>query len=157
MMRTALFSLLLCSPGLVLAQELRPETQPRELRSGPDAPAASSQLPPSIPPGNAFPGPEGPVLAPPLPPAVANGPGVPEMTSTDHIRSVAPSPELGIGGVQVPGTGRNPLPSHEVLGGPPLPGAVLPDDSTGFFSSSDVIPPNVGELPMQTDTPPITR
>jgi hypothetical protein len=61
----------------------------------------------------------------------------PETQGTDHIRGVAPRPGLGIGAPQVPGAER-------------------PDDSTGFFSGSDVIPPNVGELPMQTDTPPIT-
>jgi hypothetical protein len=158
MIRHVPLALLLLATGPAQAQR---EADPREaLRSGPDAPAVSSQLPPSIPPGNSFRGPEGPLLAPRLAPGAetgGTGPGLPEATSTDHIRGVAPRPELRIGGVQVPGAGRSPPPGHEVLGAPALPGATRPDDSTGFFSDSDVIPPHVGELPMQTETPPITR
>ncbi|WP_372622043.1 hypothetical protein [Falsiroseomonas sp.] len=158
MIRHVPLALLLLAAGSAQAQR---EADPREaLRSGPDAPAVSSQLPPSIPPGNSFQGPEGPLLAPRLTPDAETGDtgaGAPETQSTDHIRGVAPTPELGIGGVQVPGAGRSPPPGHEVLGGPALPGAVRPDDSTGIFTDRDVIPPRPGEGPSLSDVPPVVR
>ncbi|PWS35813.1 hypothetical protein DFH01_19755 [Falsiroseomonas bella] len=102
-----------------------------QLRSGPDAPAVSSQLPPSLPPGNSQPGPEGEVRAP----------------------GVAPDPRAGAGIPRPPG----PPSGHEVLGGPPVPGARRPDHSEGFFTNRDVIPPRVGGAPMQSGTPPAGR
>lgn len=158
MTRNALLALLLLAGAPAQAQR---EAGPRDaLRSGPDAPAVSSQLPPSIPPGNSFEGPEGPLLAPRLSPDAETGDtgsGAPEAQSTDHIRGVAPTPELGIGGVPVPGAGRGPPPDHEVLGAPPLPNAVRPDESTGIFTDRDVIPPRPGQGPEQGDVPPVVR
>lgn len=125
--RAPLLALLLCAPGLALAQDLRPEAQPRELRSGPGAPAVSSQLPPSIPPGNAYPGPEGTVPAPGLVPPPA---GAGRQPPPDPAARIVPPPD------------------HRVLGGPALPGAERPESSTGFtgfLTGPDVIPPNVGE------------
>ncbi len=115
--------LLLLLPGLAAAQELR---------SGPNAPAASSQIPPSEPSRANPPGRQG-------------GAGDPSTQSTDHIRGVQPSTGGAIGNVPVPGADRGP-PPHPVLGGPPVPGATQPRSSEGFTSDGrSQIPPNIGE------------
>jgi hypothetical protein len=122
---TAALLLLLLMPAALGAQELR---------SGPNAPAASSQIPPAQP-----------------------GPGANDRTgatgqtgaqgtqSTDQIRGVQPAPGHRIGEVPVPGSERRPPGDHRVLGGPPVPGAVQPRQSEGITTNRDVIPPNVGE------------
>lgn len=125
MMRTSLLAAFLLLPGLAATQELR---------SGPNAPAVSSQIPP---------GREGRDAEDRT--GATGGTGAQGTQSTDHIRGVNPAPDLGVGGVQVPGAGRQPPPDHRVLGGPPVPGAVRPEHSEGILTNRDRIPPNIGE------------
>jgi hypothetical protein len=128
MKRIALLAPLLLAPGLALAQP--------ELRSGREAPAASSQLPPSSPSGNSYPGPRGPVPQP-----------EPErQRSFNDDESGAPARTA-------------PPADHQVLGGPPVPGARLPDRSSDGAATRDVIPPNIGDLnrPEATTTGRDTR
>ncbi len=126
MTRTLLLASLLLLPGLATAQDLR---------SGPNAPAASSQIPPTRMPGD-----QSGANAPPAPAT-----GAPGTQSTDHIRAVPATPEHEPGRVPVPGSERRPPADHRVMGGPPVPGATRPDSSTGFAPRPDPIPPNIGE------------
>lgn len=123
---TRLLALLLLFPGLAAAQ------QPRELRSGPEAPALNAQIPP--------------VARPPERSPAGSGAGDPQAGNTDQIRGVQPSTGGPIGAVPVPGADRRP-PPHPVLPGPPLPGASRPEHSGGFFDGSmDQVPPHIGAL-----------
>jgi hypothetical protein len=122
---------------LVLAAFLLPApVAGQELRSGPEAPAVSSQIPPSRMPGDR----SGATAAP-----APGVPGAPGTQSTDHIRAVPPRPGLAPDHVEVPGAGRRPPADRRVLGGPPVPGAVRPDHSSGFLPRPDPIPPDIGD------------
>jgi hypothetical protein len=125
MTRTALLALFLL-PGLAAAQELR---------SGPNAPAVSSQIPPTSLPRD-------PASAAPSQPTT----GAPGTQGTDHIRGVQPGPDHRIGEAPVPGAQRRPPADHQVLGGPPVPGATQPEASEGFTTNRDRIPPGIGGL-----------
>jgi hypothetical protein len=102
--RLALILPALLLPGLAGAQSLR---------SGPDAPAASAQVPPTSLPNEG--GDRSGANAPNRPA------GAPGTQSTDHVRTAPP-------------------PGHQTLGAPPVPGAVQPRDSEGFTTNRDRIP-----------------
>jgi hypothetical protein len=115
----------------------------QELRSGPGAPAASSQIPPTRMPGDR----SGATPAPA--PTTSGAPGT---QSTDHIRAVPPRPGLAPDHAEVPGAERRPPADHQVLGGPPVPGAMRPEHSGGFLPRPDAIPPHIGDL-VRPDAP----
>lgn len=134
MTRIALLSL----PVLFLLPAVAPA---QELRSGPGAPAVSSQIPPTTLPNE---GAERSGAAAPNAPGASGGAGDPGTQRTDHIRGVQPSTGGPIGDQPVPGADRRPPADHQVLGAPPVPGATQPRSSEGFFTNRDVIPPNIG-------------
>jgi hypothetical protein len=123
MTRTALLAALLLAPGLAFAQS--------EPRSGPNAPATSSQVPPTSLPNEARDrvGPNQPGSAP----GDANS-----RTGASETRTAPPQ-------------------DHRVLGGPPVPGATQPQHSEGITTNRDVIPPHVGDRPPASTTGRDTR
>jgi hypothetical protein len=102
-----LTALLLTAPGLAA----------QELRSGPNAPATSAQIPPTDPAQQRTPGPDQPGAAP----GDTNA-----RTGADDARTSPPA-------------------DHRVLGGPPVPGAQRAGESEGFAPRADPIPSNIGE------------
>jgi hypothetical protein len=93
------------------------------MRSGPNAPATSAQIPPTSLPnegGNA-------------PPGGTGDPATGGRSGDDPPRT-------------------SPPPDHRVLGGPPVPGATQPQHSEGFVGHGSPVPERPGARPDASTT-----